>query len=394
MLNKIIPMMIFLFYSSTSIGQSFTLFLNNGEFFGPGNAIYNDTGIAGVNRFVDAEVRNVILTGPLTGFVPFFNNGEDEPNVIAEKLQVGGVIDGVASDGTLINENLDTALRLNFSDPESGESADVMVVARASDQTADGSEPILPDEKGNLTFNTSVLADPGHPDLISRFEVVFTTGASEVPVSLKTQMGIGGGEDNAGPLKSGRVIVGKIGDYDQNGFLDGMLVLANNAPLDLIVGRGNPIAQKRPWLSDIPISPDQAAFLTLSNLLNNYPLAFDKAIEQRDFVALQEHLHNLDHGVIAVIGNFRRILPLTAHEGKHTGKAASQEFIKIYNLLEKVRMDVVTESGRIDKKLIDGAYRGKRYFYHHHWVRWNIENIMRNLQQVASRMGSLKPGQM
>ena len=155
-----------LFVLTVANASAFTLNLNNGTFFGPGNAVYNDTGEIGKTTFVDAQVRNIVLTGPLQGYIPFFNNGSQAPNAIAEKLQVGGIVDGMASDGTLINENADTGLRLNFNDPNTGESADVMVIAEFSDALPNGGEPILPDKNGNLTFNPSVVADPGQADLV------------------------------------------------------------------------------------------------------------------------------------------------------------------------------------------------------------------------------------
>lgn len=307
---KIIEVVCFsaLLLSSASNVSAFTLFLDNGTFFGPGNAVYNDTGIVGKNTFVDAQVRNIVLTGPLNGFIPFFNNGAEEPNVIAEKLQQGGVIDGMASDGTLINENADTALRLNFSDPETGESADVMVIAEFSNATPDGGEPILPDANGNLTFSPSVLADPGSPELISRFEVSFTTGVAQVPFSLKTQQGLGEGEDNAGPLPSGHALVGRMGDFDQDGYLDGILVLAANAPLDLVVARGNPIAQIRPWISDIPVDPITASVLTLNGVVRNYAPVLEKTLERNDISAAINYLNSVTENTKSVLNNMRIVL--------------------------------------------------------------------------------------
>lgn len=378
---------LFLCWSYSAVAQTFKLDLDNGEFFGPGHAVYNETGIVGVNRFVDAEVRNIVLTGPLTGFVQFFNNGADEPNVIAEKLQNGGIVDGLASDGTLINENGDTALRLNFSDPATGESADVMVIPTLSDLTPDGSEPILPDN-GNLTFNPTVVADPADPTKVVHFKVVFTTGAKTVPLSLKTQKGLGGGVDSAGPLKSGRVIVGRLGDYDQDGFLDGKLVQAENAPLELVVGRGNPIAQKRPWTSNVPVSPDQAAFLTLHNLLTNYPQAFEAAMEQQDFEATFEHLQGLDDGILALLGNFRRLLPALL-SSKQVSKF---EALLLNYTLHLARLSVIRASSSLDRSAIlssagkVGKHRVRKL---QRELQREVERAMKKLKFVADRMNSL-----
>ncbi len=48
-------------YILPEVAFGFTLFLDNGFFYGPGNAVYNDTGRIGVNKFVDAEVKNIFL---------------------------------------------------------------------------------------------------------------------------------------------------------------------------------------------------------------------------------------------------------------------------------------------------------------------------------------------
>jgi len=292
----------------SSAANAFNLFLDNGTFFGPGNAVYNDTGVVGKTTFVDAQVKNIVLTGPLTGFIPFANNGADEPNVIAEKLQKGGIIDGAASDGTLINENADTGLRLNFSDPDTGETADVMVVAEFSPNSPNGGEPIFPDSQGNLTFNPSVLADPGQADQIARFDVSFTTGIAQVPLSLKTQSNEAGGQDNAGPLLAGHTLVGRMGDFDHDGFLDGTLVLATNAPLDLIVARGNPIAQIRPWTSDIPIDPITSSILALSGVVLNYSQVVASSLDSKNFNTAIKDLNSVTQNTRAVLENLRLLL--------------------------------------------------------------------------------------
>jgi len=363
---------------------AFNLELNNGYFFGPGKAIYNDTGIEGINRFPDAQVRNIILTGPLSGIIPFANNGGAEPNVIAEELVESGVVDGMASDGTLINENADTALRLNYSHPETGESADVMVIAEMSDRP-DGGEPISPDSLGNLTFSPSVVADPGDPSLISRFNVVFTTGAAEVPISKKTELGLEGGIDRAGPFHAGKVLVGRLGDYDRDGFLDGILVLAATSPMDLIVARGDPIAQIRPWISDIPVDPGQAAFLTLSGLLNNYPFAFSRAKELADFLSMLEHLENMNEGVVAILGNFRGLISSFPAIEDPTLK---RKLITLRNKLAQVQKLIAGASSKIDKLGIRG--KNKKYYEVEQRILINIQSIFFKLQEVADDFAELQ----
>lgn len=285
-----------------------TLFLeSDGRFFGPGNAIFSETGTS-IKKFRDAQVRNITFIGPFTGFIPMFNNGAEAPNVTAEILQ-DGLIDGLTSNGILINENINTALHLDISDPATGESANIMAVAVASEETEDGSELVYPDEKGNITFNPTVYADPGQADLVRKLPaIVFTTGSARVPLSVKSQRGEFGGVDNAGPLSSGHVLIGRVGDFDHDGFLDGILVLAGNAPEDLIVGRGNPLAQIRPWHSDIPISPAEAVGLTLNNIVQNYPQPLQEVLEHGNFAAAVGYLGAIDESLASALESVRLVL--------------------------------------------------------------------------------------
>src|SRR6185437_4156409 len=145
-----------------------------------------------------------------------------------------------------------------------GEAARMMVVSIASDEFG-------PDAKGNLAFHAHVAADPGVASEVVPFDVIFTTGAVTIPTSLRTQMNLPGGHDTAGSLPAGTVLIGRIGDFDHDGFLDGELVLGQNSPLNLVVARVDPIAQRRPWISDLPVSTLQSATLNLNGIVQNFP---------------------------------------------------------------------------------------------------------------------------
>jgi hypothetical protein len=247
-----------------------TIFLQAGNFYGPG--------ITGIHPFNNAQIRNISFTGNLQGVVPFFNNGAALPNVSAEimlKAAIGGAVDGMTSDGRLINENVDTGLYLDLRDPGTGEAAKMMVVSLQPEQ-------FTPDARGNITFNVHVVADPGSAHLVVPLDVTFTTGALQVPKSLRTQSGLPGGHDTAGPFAAGRVLIGRAGDFDHDGFLDGELVLAQNSPLNLVVARGDPIAQRRPWISDIPVTTQDSFALNVNGIVQNFPSALREALEQQD----------------------------------------------------------------------------------------------------------------
>jgi len=242
------------------------IFLKAGDFYGPG--------ITGVHPFNNAAIRNIDFTGNLQGTVPFFNNGGAAPNVSAEillKAAIGGTVDGMTSDGRPINENVDTGLYLDLLDPVTGEAAKMMVVSPQPEQFA-------PDAQGNITFKVHVVADPGQANLVVPFDVIFTTGALQVPKSLRTQ----GGHDMAGPFHAGRVLIGRAGDFDHDGFLDGELVLAQNSPLDLVVAHGDPIAQRRPWISDIPVTSQESFALNVNGIVQNFPDALREARRHHD----------------------------------------------------------------------------------------------------------------
>lgn len=329
-----------------------TLYLeSSGRFFGPGNAVYSETGTS-IKKFQDAQVRNITFIGPFTGFIPMFNNGAEAPNVIAEMLQ-GGVVDGLTSNGILINENIDTALHLDISDPATGESANIMAVAVASEATEDGAELVVPDDKGNITFNPTVYADPGQPELVRKLPaIVFTTGSVRVPLSIKSQRGEPGGSDNAGPLASGQVLIGRMGDFDQDGLLDGILVLAGNAPEDLLVGRGNPIAQIRPWSSDIPVSAPEAMVLTLNNIQQNYPHHLQEALANRQLDAAVAYLSAIDDSLDSALASLRSVLLSGQLERK-----SMYSFKKIRTSLRQARYTFLLAAQAIENRETKMVYR-------------------------------------
>lgn len=335
---------------SASAASAATLFLERGEFYGPGDA--------GMQPFPDAQVRNVVLTGPLQGYVPFFNNGAAEPNVTAETLNVGHPVDGRTSDGTVINENLDTALVFRFTDPHSGETATIMGIAEAGDGPG-GAEPIRPDEKGNITFTTKVVADPGDASHVRRFTAVFTSGAVTIPKSLSSQSGMHGGQDYAGPLPSGRTIIGNLGDSNRDGLLDGVLVLAATPPIDLVVVRGNPIAQRRPFSTDIPIPPAQAALLTLNGIVANFPEPIGRSLMTGEFEVLLGYLASINERLNSALGNLRDSVRIA--EGNSRSPEMARMINSVMGNLQESRHGYQHAVAEIEKLMqSDDEARGRR----------------------------------
>lgn len=336
-LTRVRPLLVAALCSSLPLApcHGATLTLKQGRFYGPGNK--------GSQAVVPAFVHNIVLTGPLSGEIPFFNNGAAPPNVIAEVLQ-GGVIDGQTSNGVAINENVDTGLFLKFADAQTGESARMMVVGVEPEQ-------MRPDEKGNLTFNPHVIADPGVPALAVPFEVMFTSGAAEIPLSLKTQQGLPGGHDQAGRFPSGRIIIGRIGDFDQDGFLDGELVQAVNAPLELIVARGDPIAQRRPWTLDAPVPPPVAALFTVNGMVQNFPQAVLRVASQGDARTLREYVTDLAERTLAARLNLVRAgAPLIDEDARETSTIdSSNPLTLVAHLLTRAQRRLLRASERLER---------------------------------------------
>jgi hypothetical protein len=290
--------------------QAATIFLKAGEFFGPG--------ITGDHSFNNAYVSNLQFTGPLQGVVPFFNNGADPPFVLAQQL-FGGPQTGFTSDGRAINKNANTGLFLDLADPSTSESARLMVVSVAADEFG-------LDAKGNLAFHAHVAADPGVPSEVVPFDVLFTTGAVTIPTSLRTQMKLPGGHNTAGSLPAGTVLIGRIGDFDHDGFLDGELVIGQNSPLNLVVARGDPIAQRRPWISDLPVSTLQSATLNLNGIVQNFPGPMSAALAAGRVQTVIDEIFDVtgrlnaalyDVTELIVRSSSTRTVRATAYEARH-----------------------------------------------------------------------------
>lgn len=239
-------------WSSSVTG--FTLVLKNGAIYGPGRS--------GKQPLADGKVNNFIVTAPLTGYVPMRNNGKAEPNVLAESLHVGRV-DGRLSDSTIINENVDAGFVLNFEEPESKEQVKLFV-------TSISEEHVTANDDGDLVFGLTAGFDPGLPEYVVTMQVEFVTGLTRLPLSIKSQKSRLGGTDRAGKYESGYFKVGRLGDFNNDGYLDGEFVLSGNAPEDLILAEGDPILVIRPFETNIPVSGKMAAIYTLRGLTKHY----------------------------------------------------------------------------------------------------------------------------
>ena len=298
--------------------SAFDFTLQGGSFYGPGDK--------GVFPFPLGSLNNFVLTGPLQGFIAFDNNGAAAPNILAEGLQVDGIVDGALSDGTLLNENLNNGFVLNTNDPKNG-SVSTMVAA-VEGGPFNGQEIVAPDAKGNLTIQVYSAFDSGDPSQVAKAVVRPTTGAVRIPLSVKTQMGWRGGHDFAGPYRSGRVLIGRIGDFDQDGFMDGDLVLAEQSPPQLLVAEGDPVFFNRPFTSDIPLTPVQASVMTVNGVVQNFPAPMHETYAAGEVDITFGYLSDITQRIDAALGNVRRAL-----RDKATSHASRQKLEYARSLL-------------------------------------------------------------
>lgn len=231
----------------------FALSVAGGTFHGPGQLPDSPlpTGLLGhihFNRF-------------LTGETAFFNNGEAPPN--APEPGLNGKNDGRLSDGTPFNEHVWGGIA------EVGRGAMRFMVVVASNGPNRGTEKYTLEDDLNWRINTDLALDPGFPEgIVVSKDIRISSGVVWVPRSLQSERGIEGGQDRAGSLPSGVAVVGRLGDYDGDGFLDGSIVGGSNVPLTNILVPGAPVVQRRNFVSDIPVKPLEAATLTLGSIAN------------------------------------------------------------------------------------------------------------------------------
>ena len=215
-------------------------YMGAGEFYGPGRIA--DTAI------FDVVIRNIGFSAANHFVTPFSNNGAAEPNVCAEH-ELNRQPTGLLSDGvTRINENVDVcSFKLN------GTSVFMGIIDggfHEGQQVA-----VTVDGKGGvtmiMTMDFAIDMGIGKAGVI-KIPFYGTTGEVTVPYSLQTQMGIEGGVDQAGSLKPGAKLKGRLGDFNGDGMLDGAIVVAGNMPLDSIFMPGAPYALIRYFETDVP----------------------------------------------------------------------------------------------------------------------------------------------
>ena len=342
--------------------EGFSLTLEGGMLYGPGNL--------GVHRLQPGKIHNFLVTAPLTGHVEMFNNAGEKPNIFAETLHVTEV-DGKLSDGTLINENIDVGFVLTIAEPETKQEVQLFVCSVSE-------EAVIPDENGNIEFALTAGFDPGLPDYVVKMDVAFVTGVGRLPLSERTRRGLAGGHDNADQFSSGHARVGKLGDFDNDGMLDGEFILAGNAPFDLIIAEGDPILVVRPFSSDIPVSAANAALYTVKGVTRNYPEVLFSSLNAKKDTDLLFYAEDLKRRMQSLKKNIERIPAArrslsqpsaTERNDKRSLKSSASE--ELDNAISEIEKITALQQGSIQTR--DKLVR--KYLHH-----------MQSLEQLISQL--------
>lgn len=219
--------------------------LHGGHFYGPG-PIVPDTPLP------EGSIRGISFDlDKLEGVAAFAAGGR------------------MLSDGkTITNGNIDAGA-LEIGGQGEGKAFWLYAVAGGPNE---GRERYHFDADYNMIWTVDLALDPGFAEGIVRVDgFALTTGAVAVPLSLQTAGGMPGGYDKAGSLASGATLIGRVGDFDADGFMDGTIVATTNVPLQADLLPGAPVGNVRGFRTDIPIPPLFALELTVRGVANLRP---------------------------------------------------------------------------------------------------------------------------
>jgi hypothetical protein len=108
-------------------------------------------------------------------------------------------------------------------------------------------------EDGNIIMVMNLALDLGIGERgVIRMPFYGTTGTVTVPEPLPSPTGAPS-PAQAGPLRSGETIAGRIGDFDGDGYIDGTLVAAGVMPPSSPIYPGQPWVMVRNFETDVRI---------------------------------------------------------------------------------------------------------------------------------------------
>jgi hypothetical protein len=149
--------------------------------------------------------------------------------------------------------------------------------------------------------------------------------------SLQSQRGEPGGYDQAGSLPAGTYLAGRVGDFDQDGQLDGILVAAPHVPLAADMLPGAPVGNRRGFKTDVPIASNVSAELMLRGVMHlREPLL--TTLAEADVRSAHELSVDLRDRLSVIAATAQRSL---AEKRWHTSAGADQLVMKLVGLRER-----------------------------------------------------------
>jgi hypothetical protein len=213
-------------------------FMGSGQFIGPGANTAEQP-------LFPVIIRNMLFTTNVDFITPFKNNAALGDTICALR-ETQSADHSHLSDGTQVNDNVDTCSAVI-----AGTKMAVAIVNGGPFQGEQKTVTTLKD--GNVIMTMDIALDLGiGPKGVIRLPFFGTTGSVTIPKSMQTQMG-GKGTDQAGKYPSGTVLTGRIGDFNGDGWIDGVLVATGVMPLDSPLYPGQPYALYRSFETNIPI---------------------------------------------------------------------------------------------------------------------------------------------
>ncbi len=233
----IVYFMSFFNVNASSLWSTLDTHGGTGKFLGPGR-------FKAEQELFEMVLKNVAFTNKTDFLVPFYNNGKSLPNICGE-LDLDEKADGRLSSSLEINENADMCLA-NIAGTD-------MLIAVIDNGPLQGQIHFMILDNQEILVAMDIAFDLGIGDKgVIKMPFYGSTNQVMIPYSIQTHLGIPGGTDSAGNHLSGTWLKGRVGDFDEDGWLDGTLVSAGNIPLDSPVFPGQPYAMIRHFEMDIP----------------------------------------------------------------------------------------------------------------------------------------------
>lgn len=256
--------------------------LRGGHFFGPG-PIEPDAALP------DGKLVNIRFDRARMEGVCEFKN-DDSPA-------------GRFSDGrTRINQNIDAGLI------KLGDGRETVRLAAVDGGPNQGHEYYYLDDHYNLVWRVDLALDPGFDQGIIRVDNFhLTTGVVQIPPSMQSQRREPGGYDQAGSLKSGRYLAGRVGDFDGDGRLDGVLVAAPNVPMEAGLLPGAPVGNQRGFETDVELPAHLAAELALRGI-KNFQAPLQETVARPDLVEFRRLIEDVGQRLHAARRNMETAL--------------------------------------------------------------------------------------